>query len=113
MFFFSAYFSKWYLYYYIFSWYQHIRYVINCYNLENIINLCLNMPLIVTIIFLIINVIYGSKNKDTKLIINEIKKANSWFKYLLYFLYFIFIIPVFVDIVLVILDFIKKRRACF
>ncbi len=72
-----------------------------------------SMPLIVTIIFLIINVIYGNKNKDTKLIINEIKKVNSWIKYILYLLYFIFVIPVFVDIVLVILDFIKKRRACF
>ncbi len=70
-------------------------------------------PLIVTIIFLIINVIYGNKNKETKLIINEIKKVDSRIKYILYILYFIFVIPVFVDIVLVILDFIKRRKACF
>lgn len=69
-----------------------------------------NTPLIVTIIVLIINVFYGNKNKDSNLIINKIKNVNSWIKYVLYFLYFIFIIPVFMDIVLVIVDLFNKNR---
>lgn len=69
-----------------------------------------NTPLIVAIIVLIINIFYGNKNKDSNLIINKIKNVNSWIKYVLYFLYFIFIIPVFIDIVLVIVDLFNKNR---
>ncbi len=64
--------------------------------------------LIVTIIVLIINVIYGNKNKNAKLIINQIKKLNPSLRYILYFLYFITIIPAFIDIVLIIIDYFKK-----
>lgn len=69
-----------------------------------------NISFIVTILLLIINVIYGKKKPNVKLIINKITSINSGLKYLLYFLYFIFIIPVFVDIVLVVLDYIKKKK---
>ncbi len=69
-----------------------------------------NTPLVVTIILLIVNIYYGYKNKDANLLINKIKLINSGTKYILYFLYFIFIIPVFIDIVLVIIDFFKKNK---
>lgn len=69
-----------------------------------------NTPLLVMIILLIINIYYGYKNKDANLLINKIKLVDSGMKYVLYFLYFIFIIPVFIDIVLVIIDFFKKNK---
>ncbi len=69
-----------------------------------------DMTLIVTIILLIVNIYYGNKNKDANLIINKIKSISSWVRYILYFLYFIFIIPVFIDIVLVIIDLFKKKN---
>lgn len=69
-----------------------------------------NTPLIVTIILLILNVFYGYKNKGADLIINKIKSINSWVKYILYFLYFIFVIPVFIDMILVIIDIFKKNE---
>lgn len=66
--------------------------------------------ILITIILLIINIIYGNKNKNAKIIINQIKKVPLWLRFILYFLYFIFIIPVFIDIVLVIIDLIAKKR---
>lgn len=69
-----------------------------------------NTPLVVTIILLIVNIYYGYKNKDANLLINKIKEIDSKVKYILYFLYFIFIIPVFIDIVLVIIDLLKKNK---
>ncbi len=69
-----------------------------------------NTSLVVTIILLIINIYYGYKNKDANLLINKIKAIDSKVKYILYFLYFIFIIPVFIDIVLVIIDFFKRNK---
>lgn len=69
-----------------------------------------NAPLIVTIILLILNAFYGYKNKDANMIINKIKSVNSHGKYILYFLYFIFVIPVFIDIILVIIDLFKKSE---
>lgn len=66
--------------------------------------------ILITIILLIINIIYGNKNKNAKIIINQIKKVPPWLRFILYFLYFIFIIPVFIDIVLVIIDLIAKKR---
>lgn len=69
-----------------------------------------NTPLVVTIILLIVNIYYGYKNKDANLLINKIKSIDSKVKYILYFLYFIFIIPVFIDIVLVIIDLLKKNK---
>lgn len=69
-----------------------------------------NAPLIVTIILLIVNIFYGKKNENANLIINKIKKIKSWLRYLLYFIYFIFIIPVFIDIVLVVIDVFKKNK---
>ncbi len=69
-----------------------------------------NTPIIVTIILLLLNVFYSYKNKDANLIINKIKSANYWIKYILYFLYFIFVIPVFIDIILVIIDLFKKNK---
>lgn len=69
-----------------------------------------NAPLIVTIILLIVNIFYGKKNENANLIINKIKKIKSPLRYLLYFIYFLFIIPVFIDIVLVIIDVFKKKK---
>lgn len=69
-----------------------------------------NIPIAITIILLIINIYYGYKNKDVNLFINKIKLIDSGVKYVLYFLYFIFIIPVFIDIVLVIIDLYKKNK---
>lgn len=69
-----------------------------------------NTPFIVTIILLIVNIYYGYKNRDANLFINKIKLIDSGVKYVLYFLYFIFIIPVFIDIVLVIIDLYKKNK---
>lgn len=69
-----------------------------------------NPLLVITIILLIINIYYGYKNKDANLLINKIKRVNSGIKYILYFFYFIFIIPVFIDIVLVIIDLSKKNK---
>lgn len=69
-----------------------------------------NIPIAITIILLIINIYYGYKNKDVNLFINKIKRVNSGIKYILYFLYFTFIIPVFIDIVLVIIDLSKKNK---
>lgn len=69
-----------------------------------------NTPLIITIILLIVNVFYGNKNKNANLIINKIKLTNLWIRYILYFLYFIFVIPVFIDVVLVIIDLFKKNN---
>lgn len=66
--------------------------------------------ILIAIILLIINIIYGNKNKNAKIIINQIKKVPIWLRFILYFLYFIFIIPVFIDIVLVIIDLIAKKR---
>lgn len=69
-----------------------------------------NTPLVITIILLIVNIYYGYKNKDANLLINKIKSIDSGAKYILYFLYFIFIIPVFIDIVLIIIDLLKKNK---
>lgn len=67
-------------------------------------------PYYVTLILFIINAFYGDKNKDTKLIINKIRKQKTWLRYILYLLYFIFIIPVFIDIVLVIMSYLKTKK---
>lgn len=67
-------------------------------------------PYYLTLIIFIVNAFYGDKNKNTKLIINKIKKQKTSLRYILYLLYFIFVIPVFLDIVLVIKDYIKMRK---
>lgn len=65
--------------------------------------------ILVTIILLIINIVYASKNKNSKIIINQIKKVPIWLRFILYFLYFVFIIPIYIDIILVIIDLIIKK----
>lgn len=65
--------------------------------------------ILVTIILLIINIIYAIKNKNSKIIINQIKKVPIWLRFILYFLYFVFIIPIYIDIILVIIDIIIKK----
>lgn len=67
-------------------------------------------PYYVTLILFIINAFYGDKNKDTKLIINKIRKQKSWLRYILYLFYFIFVIPVFIDIILVIMSYLKTKK---
>lgn len=69
-----------------------------------------NESLIVTIILLIVNIFYGKKNENANLIINKIKKIKSLLRYLFYFIYFILIIPVFIDVVLVVIDVFKKNK---
>lgn len=64
--------------------------------------------LIIIIILLIINIFYGHKNKNANLVINKIKQTSPWVKYILYFLYFIFVIPILIDIVLIIIDLVKR-----
>lgn len=66
--------------------------------------------IMVTIILLIVNALYSSKNKNAILIINWIKKTSRWIRYILYFLYFIFIIPVFIDVILLIINLISKKN---
>ena len=65
--------------------------------------------ILVTIILLIINIIYAIKNKNSKIIINQIKKVPIWLRFILYFLYFIFIIPIYIDIILVIIGLVTQK----
>ena len=67
-------------------------------------------PFIITMLLLIINIVYGNKHSDCNLIINKIKNIKSVFKYILYFLYFIFVIPVFIDMLLIIIYIIKPNK---
>ena len=61
------------------------------------------------IIAVIIIIIYKSNHKQSPLLINQIDKQKAAKKILLYILYFIFIIPVYIDIILLIINEIKMR----
>ncbi len=67
------------------------------------------IPVVIWIIAVIIIIIYKSNHKQSPLLINQIDKQKAAKKILLYILYFIFIIPVYIDIILLIINEIKMR----
>ncbi|MBQ2639488.1 MAG: G5 domain-containing protein [Bacilli bacterium] len=60
------------------------------------------------VISLIVCFIYASKNKDSNLILNKIRPQKLLLRIIVYFLYIVLIIPTFIDIVIVIIEVIKK-----
>lgn len=69
-----------------------------------------NNIIIFEIISIIISAVYTSKNKNANTIISKINKTKAWFRIILYFFYFIFVLPPFIDIVLIIINEIKKTK---
>ena len=63
------------------------------------------------IIGIAFTLIYATKHPDTKLLINKIKSQPSVEKVLLYIFYFILIFPVFIDVVLIIINKLKNRQS--
>ena len=62
------------------------------------------------VLIIILVMFYSKKNKNSKLIINYVKKIKiRIIKYIIYILYFVYAIPVFIDVILVIIDFIKRK----
>lgn len=66
--------------------------------------------IITTMVLMVINVYYAFRHREKDLIINQLTRIASPFKYALYVLYFVFVIPVFIDALLIILDLITKRN---
>lgn len=64
----------------------------------------------VWIVCLIISIAYAFTHRDGNLLLNKISKQPLMLKVILYLLYVIFIIPAFIDIVIVIIDFIKNLK---
>lgn len=62
------------------------------------------------IVSLIISFIYAFKNKNSNLLLNKISHQKKELKILLYILYIILVIPVFIDIVIIITNIVKKYQ---
>ena len=67
-----------------------------------------SFPALLWIISLVGTIIYSKKNKDAKLLWNKISNMKQPIKIILYIAYIMFIIPVFIDIIIVIIDLFKK-----
>ena len=61
------------------------------------------------IISLIIVIYYTSKHGDGNLLLNKINKFDKRLRILLYIVYALLVLPVFVDVILLIINLIKNR----
>ncbi len=68
------------------------------------------LGVVIWIICLIFAFYYANSHRDGKLLLNKIFKQNKYIRVLLYLVYIFFVLPVFIDIVLIIIDIIKKRK---
>lgn len=60
--------------------------------------------IIITTLILIINIIYSNKYNNANIIINKIRLQNNIFGFILFILYFSFIVPVYIDLIIIILN---------
>jgi len=67
-----------------------------------------SIPALLWIISLAISFWYSFKNKDGNLLLNKISRTNQPIKAILYIAYVMLVIPAFIDIVLVIINLIRK-----
>lgn len=66
--------------------------------------------LIIYVFIIILVMFYSKKNRNSKLIINYVKKIKiRIIRYIIYIIYFVYIIPIFIDAILVIIDFVKRK----